>query len=175
MPQKETCVVDFIESLAAAAGPNTVPHHIMTHGRLYVSASLNVAEAQIVQSIQWQDRRPKECYRNAQLETITLPRVEGVTVRYAEGYVDRGTGFGIDHAWLSINGKVVDPSLRLEGDARVVGVIPEGWGYYGVEFEVELVHRAMGRGHWSPIIDDPENGWPQIPGRANVRKQLGMT
>lgn len=173
MSESETHVAGFVESLAHAAGPNTVPHHIFENGRVYRSAGLSDAERDALSTVNWEDRRPKECYRNAQLEAMALIGIANVSVKYVEGYVDPGVGIGVEHAWLSVNGKVVDPTVRLKDGSRVLGLIPDGWGYYGVELDTDLVFPAALRGHWSPIIDDPANGWPLIPGKVSARKTKG--
>ena len=58
---------------------------------------------------------------------------------YAEGFLGFGSSYAIPHAWLSLNGKVVDTTVRPQesGDQRVMGTIPRGWEYYGVELETE--------------------------------------
>lgn len=83
------------------------------------------------------------CYLNAMLACQADPEL-----RYFEGYYSWGKGFRwASHGWcVAPDGGVVELSVetwRLDEyhDVGGGGILPtERWAYYGVEFDVELVH-----------------------------------
>jgi len=95
----------------------------------------------------WCDFETKACFGNAQRLYLTD---NGERLRYCEGYAAGAAGFPMLHAWVTINDKVIDltwrKKLELEPDSvvvidrdhgswenRVLGVAPEGWGYFGCD------------------------------------------
>ena len=167
IPETMSSIVQYLNILAELGGQHSVPGHILQQGREFYSQALTPVELDFIANIDWEQRAEKQCYYNAQMEALTLPSAPGITLRYAEGYVDPGLGIAIDHAWLSVNGKVVDPTVRLwtRPTERVIGTIPDAWGYYGVEMNPAECSHVLVHGASVPLIDDPGCGWPQIPGR----------
>ena len=121
---------------------------------------------------------PKQCFHNAQMMTLADSYHETPRVKYHEGYV--WTGFmPILHAWITLDEKIVDVTLStdpesterfLAGDSpqedlldRVLGVIPEGWEYFGVPMESEYVVGIMLENMESrSLIDNWQDGWPLL-------------
>ena len=70
-----------------------------------------------------------------------------------------------EHAWLSLNGRVVDTTVCPDNEKRrrVFDTIPEGWEYYGVPLFPEVCQhvRKRRRRHIS-LIDDRECRWPLL-------------
>lgn len=127
----------------------------LRHGRFYDSAPLTAEElAYLKKVLVTYGRRcmPKQCFYNSQMILLTadtwMPKVPGMTLRYVEGY---GHGvIPIHHGWLTLNGKVIDSTLRLDAlpkrsplAKRVVGTFPGTTGYFGVPFRTEEVRRSV--------------------------------
>ena len=130
--------------------------YVNRHGRQFTSQPLTPAERSYTELIHWHRCRPNQCYRNSQLAALTLPPHPGITLRYAEGYFSMGWGIGIEHAWLSLNGKLLDLTLRDPDNRPILGLIPEDHEYIGVEFHTALCrHAVLHRKHIS-LIDDYE-------------------
>ena len=156
-------LVKFITLLAETNGQHSPPGYILEHGREFQSEELTDLEIGFTDRIQWDRRAEEQCYHNCQTEAIILPPMIGITLRYAEGYVDHGIGIAVEHAWLSVNGKVVDPTIRTDDpQQRILGVIPDQWSYYGVELEPDACLHALAHEAAIPLIDDPECGFPHI-------------
>lgn len=91
---------------------------------------------------QYDKADPNQCYYNTQMI------MNSDTLDYVEGYITTlDTARPIPHAWLSLNGKVVDITLE-EPDSTV---------YYGVSFDWKIVCKQLSeRGHASPLIEVPD-------------------
>ena len=157
-------LVKFITLLAETTGQHSPPGYILQHGREFQSEPLTELEIGFTDRIQWDRREEKQSYHNCQTEAIILPPMIGITLRYAEGYVDPGIGIAVEHAWLSVNGKVVDPTIRTDAcpQQRILGIIPDQWSYYGVELEPDACLHALAHQAAVPLIDDHECGFPHI-------------
>ena len=95
-------------------------------------------------------------------------------VFYVEGYCN--SIIPVQHGWLSINGKVIDLTMRLnEFDEpfakrlndkfkdRVVGEFPESREYFGVNFTREQVQKFMAETKTAgSMIDDWTRGYPLL-------------
>jgi len=125
----------------------------------------------------------KGCFLNA---AVLMHCARTEAIRYHEGYAYCGTLVTL-HAWVTVNGNVVDltwgpkrnghvplpnepmtaagweASLTWDGDggweARVLGDIPEGWVYYGIDLTDELWEADSFGGS---LIDNYEEGWPLL-------------
>ena len=146
----------------------SVHGYVLRRGRLFTSQTLTPEEQEYIDRCGWRSHQTKQCYYNAQLTALTMPEQEGMTLLYAEGFLGmRGTLYGIHHAWLSLNGKVVDTTVRIslepgEDDRRPMGVIPQDLEYYGVELNPsECLHSIEHRAA-EPLIDDWKCDWPLI-------------
>ena len=140
--------------------------YVARHGREFNSKALTQAELDFVYQVDWNKYTENNCYHNSQMAAIELPTNTGINLAYVEGYLRINYGREIEHAWLSINGKVVDLTIRTEQNpGRVMGVIPEGWEYFGVEMNpIECLH-CLTHGATVPLIDDWECGWPFLQRR----------
>jgi hypothetical protein len=121
----------------------------------------------------------KQCYYNSQKVLIHASRFarnpDGHDLRYAEGYA---SGLiPVLHGWLSLNGKVVDLTMRLRSKLRrqsrvgrrrlqnrVLGEFPsDDRQYRGVTFETDFVlARVVATGMMGTLIDDWQNGYPLL-------------
>ena len=142
--------------------------YVLDRGCPYGSSSpLTPEELNAVLSVAGGRRwRIKECFHNAQM--LAAMDISG-RLKYVEGYAI-GHLVPVLHAWVSVNGKVVDLTWRLEsrrrgsfGD-RILGVIPEDRAYYGVEFgDTDLIRkRILSTGFANPMIDDWQAGYPLL-------------
>ena len=96
--------------------------------------------------VDWSHFPEEHGYRNCQKITLGLESTPEVTLRYAEGYFGMGWGIGIDHAWLTLNGKVVDPSIRLMGHSGpLLGTFPEELEYFGVDAPRRVLSHSQAR------------------------------
>ena len=163
----------YLETLAAQVGPDSVPGHILNHGRGFEATELLADEEEFVSRIKWKDCAIKQCWRNSQSNALTLPETAGITLRYVEGYVLPPRSMVIEHAWLSVNGKVVDTTIRITGETytRVRGIFPAGWEYWGVEMDPQVCVHALEHNTAVALIDDFECGWPIIPERYAKTKR----
>ena len=146
-------------------GDISVHGHILKMGRLFDSRSLTSEEQAYIDLCNWREHRKKDCYYNAQMTAMSMPPRTGVRLLYAEGFVNTGNGVAIHHAWISLNGKVVDTTLRTgEKDdlERVMGIVPVGWEYYGVELDPEECLHSLDHGTAVPLTDDWQCGWPLL-------------
>ena len=86
---------------------------VLEHGQYFQSQLLEIHELEIIQHVQWNSLPPKQCYRNAQCLALKLYVTDHPhNVHYVEGFVSVDNSILIQHAWLSINNKLVDPTLR---------------------------------------------------------------
>lgn len=151
--------------------------YVLQHGKLYESQPLTEDERAYLAAVlkAHGTRFPiKQCYYNSQLLVATtgaLMQDERYTLHYVEGVAS--AIIPIDHAWVSLNGKVVDVTLRYHGKnkgigdpllpGRAVGEFLPDRQYYGVEFRAEAVRRhAAETKYWGPLIDDWRLGYPLL-------------
>ena len=136
--------------------------YVLKRGRRFASQPLTQQEKEYIDSCDWTNHQKKQCYMNAQMTAIVMAPRKDMTLLYTEGFLGMGDmEYGIHHAWLSLNGKLVDTTLRTKpDDQRVMGIIPEGYEYYGVEMDPEQCFHSVGHKAWTPVIDDWECGWP---------------
>lgn len=145
--------------------------YVAQNGRGFSSEALTSEELQIVtaavKNFGLRRTQPRQCFYNAQM--IVTSDFTG-TLRYCEGYASGNACFPVLHGWITINGKLVDVTWRLDGKPtsgalkeRVLGVIPEGWEYIGVEFRTSYVYDKMLRTHEAgSLLDDWRGGHPLL-------------
>lgn len=121
---------------------------------------------------------PKQCFHNAQMMTLADSYHKIQRVKYHEGYVFKGIR-PILHAWITIDDSIVDVTLSTDPEStqrffageppqedlmdRVLGVIPDGWEYFGVPMEGEYVVSTMMENQESrSLIDNWQDGWPLL-------------
>ena len=156
-------IEEHLKQIDDFTGPGTVHHYVYTHGRIFESQELTPTESDFIARIQWSHRPQKACYWNCQMESLALPEVDGIRLEYVEGYVWPGIEIPIDHAWLAVNGKVVDPTIRVDEDERRnVGIIHPGYQYFGVALDPSACEHCLEHGKSISLIDDYECHWPLI-------------
>lgn len=170
---------------ASAGGPkratySSLEDYVLDRGRSYQSATPD--EGALVEVLREADRldpQPQRCFYNAQL---LVGFCDDDRIRYCEGYAQGDAVIPVYHGWIVIGDAVVDLTWRpmavewrerRSGERyadRVVGTLPPGWAYYGVEFDAETVRRHVSKRSLScPIIDDWRDGWPELhKPRANT-------
>ena len=167
----DTPLTDYLRQVARTQeehghGAISVPGFVLRQGRAFGSQPLTPREHHHLDRCDWRSHPARQCYRNAQLAALTLPPEDGMTLRYAEGFLLRtGWALGIPHAWLSLNGKVVDTTIRVDGeeDRRPLGLIPPGWEYFGVELDPrECLHSLQRHRRPGPLLDDWQCHWPLL-------------
>ena len=108
----------------------------------------------------------KQCFSNCQL---LLFYDISESLHYYEGYACGPAGMPVHHAWLSIgSGKVVDLTWRCEDfkrkgrlSNRIIGEIPEGWHYFGVEFPRRyVIDHVLDTEMASSLLEDWPGGYP---------------
>jgi hypothetical protein len=161
---QEGSVVDFLEMLRknqnmkgmAYGGP---ADFILKHGQEYKSAKLTDEELDMLKNVLSRQcsYKVKQCFYNAQSIGLTG------TIGYCEGYADSLGGIAMEHAWNTINGKVIDMTWKMNNKGKpVLGTIPAGWEYFGVELPNKLVNKMWSTGKSGPLISDWENGFPLL-------------
>lgn len=152
--------------------------YVLRAGHPFPSAPLALDEQRLIKAeVEDLDSEfPRsQCFRNCQRFVMNLA---SPLVRYAEGFVMVG-GLVDLHAWLSVNGKVVDLTLRrfpAEGESgdpdtgyrlAVLGEIPAGRIYRGMAFDTEPLSRlCLRRQSWGTLIDDWQNDFPLLRGKT---------
>lgn len=138
--------------------------YVLQNGRQYESAQVSPQELESLLKLNMREFKLKECYYNSQFVAISFPEFT-----YVEGMaVPEQVGLPIDHAWLELNGKVVDVTWR----PWVCGVIPKGCEYYGVPLTRKQVWaNVRAHGTWQPVIDDFQCRWPVLRGGRHLSKR----
>ena len=171
----------YLESMSALRGTSPKGYKyscfeafVLAQGKTYPSAPiLAERKKQILEHIKTHRMRfpIKQCYANC-LEFVLTAPLPGVT--YVEGFAT-GHLIPIHHAWLSVDGLVFDPTLRLKHkpelkrDSLATNRIWGGLGereYIGVEFAdtTMLARRTVESGLFQSVIDDWQNDWPALKG-----------
>lgn len=158
----------------------SMEEYVLREGSDFVSEPLTDAEMRWIFAAIGDTRfQIKQCYYNAQrllTHASFQSNPDGHELRYVEGYAS-----GLIpclHGWLSLNGKVVDLTMRLRNKLprrkstvgrrrlqnRVLGEFPaDDRQYRGVTFETDFVHaRIVRTGMMGTLIDDWENGYPLL-------------
>jgi len=159
----ESSVVEYLTAMQknqklkgmAYTGP---ADFILKHGKQYTSEKLTPEEMDILKNVL--DRqcsyKAKQCYYNAQ--SIGLTGIIG----YVEGYAD-SVGLPMPHAWNTINDKVIDMTWGAVHSTPVIGTLPEGWEYFGVQLPNKMINKLWGKSGVShPMIEDWESGFPLL-------------
>ena len=140
--------------------------YILDNGKQFESAPLTRRETSWTTRLGWRSHQRGQCYRNAQVSAMTTLIPVDMDIYYVEGYVIPGADFPlpIEHAWLSLNGKVIDTTLRRPNGRgeRIFGVLPDGWEYFGVEIEIERCQHIFVHEINMSLINDYQCGWPML-------------
>ena len=164
----------YLREASRGAGKGSLIHYLLKNGHLFPNEPLTDEEQALFQDMDFGQFKLRECYYNAQ--TLLLNLDDSGPVKYAEGMASNASQIPTLHAWLSVNGKVVDPTwgrfrMAPEGLLQVVrlnhimGTLPAGWEYWGVELPSADVAAAMVAHKASiSLLDDYECGWPLLTG-----------
>ena len=132
---------------------------IKRHGVPFRSAPLTEEEQKVIARFLKRKGcyRAKMCHYNAQSISMALS-----SMKLVEGYVFPSL-IPIYHSWNSLNGKVIDFTLRDDAGNPILGTIPQGWEYFGVTMPDETAQgRWADTGMAGPVIDDFERGFPLL-------------
>lgn len=151
--------------------------YVLRHGSGYASQPLTATEDAQVRAVikATRSRFPiKQCYANSQRVVTSGATADGAgVVKYVEGYVMLSdVCIPILHGWLSVNGKVVDLTLRKRGEPRVRGPLGDrvfgtfqNRAYIGVEFPTRYVQDVLvSSEHYTSLLDNWFDRWPLLTG-----------
>lgn len=136
-------VIDFMKMMKQMRG-NQIPEgyvvsgmedFILRYGRKYRSAPLIREEADVLRKVVRSGGQfvVKQCFYNAQ----KIALASSGRIKYVEGMA-LSHFFPMHHGWNTINDKVIDFTWRVD-DQPVLGVIPEGWEYWGVQISPAMI------------------------------------
>ena len=123
---------------------------IHKNGHEFKSAPLTPEEMEVVKEFieKAKSFKQKECFYNAQkISTCS-------DLKYVEGFVmDAKIPIPIEHAWNSINNKVIDFTLKhLNGGEPIIGIIPPGLEYIGTFLSRKRIFQIWKKGFSEQII-----------------------
>lgn len=177
----EQCLTELAGAHEAIAGSPSMYGWVLKNGRRFDSSALSSAEWKHAErTVRYTLIR--ECFANCQRSVLepqfrSIHQIASKEVRvdtpfeYVEGYViDQVVPIPVLHAWLSINGKVVDPTFRARKRFRrkrfphlVFGTVPSGRSYYGAAIGWEKVATCVIRNlAWHTVLDDWTHGYPLL-------------
>ena len=138
---------------------NSMHDFVLDRGRTYPSEALTPAEQNVLKAaVGRRTFAKKECFYNAHM--LVMQDMTDTLV-YTEGWAFGGL-VSVHHGWVTLNGKVVDVTWDKEGQP-IMGTLPEGWEYYGVEFDKDAILGRMARtGRAMSVIDDYREGFPVL-------------
>ena len=125
---------------------------ILKHGKFYEPAELKSHEQLIIKKalkrIGFVPQK-KQCFYNAQMLALTDNSGQ---IKYCEGF-----GLKIiptNHAWIDINGKVVDVTWDVDGKP-IMGTFPEDIGYIGFNMSKDkIMSKQFKTGMACSFLDD---------------------
>jgi hypothetical protein len=138
----------------------SVHDFVLDRGKVYASASLTTEERRVVTAAMGRRTFAKKaCFYNAHM--LAMNDTSGLLV-YTEGFAF-SQFMPMHHGWVTLNGKVVDVTWD-EAGRPIMGALPEGWEYLGVEFTDRnmLRERMVRRKEVHAVIDDPQDGFPVL-------------
>ena len=168
-------IEQHLKTMIEAGVCSPIDHFLASNGVKFESLEMPSSEIKYLKSIGLCSTRhaPKECYYNSQKFALFDDRLQ-----YCEGVAVGPVPIPLDHAWCVLstdNGKlVIDLTWQLKFHARnrwynnrVLGVIPKGWEYYGIEIDKAEVSKYWRKYEMSgPIL-------PEILGKRNEKRQYG--
>ena len=135
---------------------------VLKEGTMFQSQPLTSDEVEEVQRMidRGRDTESGACFFNAQDIACISSQLS-----YCEGFaMTDDLPMHVAHAWNTINGKVIDFTWKMLNSGQpVLGVIPAGWEYMGVEMPRQMVY-SMWRdvGEASSLIDNYHQRWPLL-------------
>lgn len=143
---------------------------ILQNGKHYASSPLTAEEMGVLKKLARTTCRykMKECFYNAQhLATMASG------IKYVEGYLYSGI-IPLEHGWNTINGKVIDFTMyHQNGGKPILGEIPAGWDYFGVEMSTGSVRKYWSdHGESSPLITNWQEGYPLLQKKFEPEQEV---
>ena len=144
--------------------------YFLENGKEYISSPLTPDELAVLKEAIKGHKlmyKPKQCFYNAQ--NLAQEKRE---CRYVEGYLFSGV-IPLEHGWNSINGKVIDFTMaHANGGKPILGEIPAGWEYFGVELPTTMIRSLWARkGVSIPLVTNYEDGYPLLRKKPNEIEQ----
>lgn len=165
-----------LKAMSGMRGPLTyrfgsIEEFFLAKGKDYASEPLTPEEIVVVKTALDNYGRScqiKQCFFNSMMVGLTGDTSEKLV--YTEGYT---TVFGlpISHAWLTINDKVVDFTIREKKkdtsrtfmQNRNIGTFPEDREYYGVKFKRSFVRRFVAETKMAgSVVEDFTRDFPVL-------------
>jgi hypothetical protein len=163
-------------------GYTSVPDYILDRGRDFTGtepltdeqfAFLTSVAEEVRDEVAGRVFAPKQCFDNSMMMALADPDDR---FAYCEGYAYTGT-LPVHHAWLTLDGRLVDLTRSLRPEAsqefmaskapqrdlrdRGLGVVPEGWVYFGLDFPRDVVCQYIRElGQTGSLIEDYNRGFP---------------
>lgn len=134
---------------------------LLQHGNKFISQQLDDNEMKFLKkTIQQSDKyMPKQCFYNAQYIATASKGI----IKYVEG-VAYCRLIPMDHAWNTINNKVIDFTWKmLNNDNPILGIIPDGWEYFGLDFEIsrqEMMSHIRKHKEVKSFLQNWRDGYP---------------
>ena len=132
---------------------NSIYAYVASEGQTYTIQPFTDEEQALVDAIRY--REVKQCFANCQQVVLDnlLGRDAAEHFEYVEGFcLSSRIPFPIHHAWLALNGKVVDPTLRVPASE-----------FIGVQFDREVIRAYVLKHHeWATLIDNYRDQWPLL-------------
>jgi hypothetical protein len=195
---------EYLQMMAMSQAPHipqsmiSKEQYILDNGRAMSSEPLDEEQRSIIDTFTNQfEPQVKECFFNAMFMCMVAQWRDDLhpRIKYCEGFAQSISLFPVHHAWITLDGKVVDLTLTTnkytleqltafmhEGvelprnedlSDRILGEIPEDWQYFGVEFESKKVARQfMERESSFSMIDDWERQWPLLQKNDQTQDQI---
>lgn len=144
----------------------SIEAYVLANGKEYASAKFTKDELAYAKGLLKKGRWPiKQCFSNSQqilLKHAGSPSSE-MRLSYIEGYAYSGI-IPFLHGWLSLNGKVLDVTLREQPSGkRILGTFAPNYAYYGVEVPASLIQeRIIKTQFWGSLLDCYELNYPLL-------------
>ena len=144
--------------------------YYLKNGSEFESQSLTSDEKEYLKLLPIAECLKKMCYQNAQRLLLFFPPrgdKKKMQLQYIEGYATNGI-LPVQHAWLSLNGKVVDPTFGpldslFRRKHRILGEFPPNFKYFGVVVsESHIREFIFNHQIWSSIVDDFMCNYPLL-------------
>ncbi len=153
-------LLEYLRHIAGLHGPHQPCKErlLLEHGHVYEPSMLTPDEHQVLDcqaallDTTLDGFPPKQCFSNSQQLATAGP--DG-PLTYCEGYCYPRGGIPVHHAWVSLNGKVIDVTLRDRGTGEpILGRFTDRH-YVCVSFETRFVRAEMLRrmAAW-PLLED---------------------
>ena len=162
-------IEDFLTQISTLRSGNTRPvdfvyenpeDFVLQHGKHFVSEPMTQEEMTFLKTLAARTKhyKMKQCFYNAQ----SLAHISS-QIKYIEGYL-LSSLFPIQHAWNSLNGKVLDFTISHANKGNpVLGEIPQGWDYFGVELSTPMIMKYWRETETSgPLIDNWQQKFPLL-------------